>query len=70
MAQELLQCQEVEAYSIIPVLPSRVPRGGKRRIARTLHQEQGMTVIMVTHDHYIAGHAERVLELRDGKLQC
>lgn len=31
-----------------------------------LHREQGMTIVMVTHDPIIAGRAERVIELHDG----
>ena len=30
---------------------------------------QGMTVIMVTHDEQMAGHASRVLRMRDGHLE-
>ncbi len=33
-----------------------------------LHREQGVTIVMVTHDPNIAAHAGRVIELRDGRL--
>jgi len=35
---------------------------------QTLHREIGQTVIMVTHDAFIAKHAERVLRLADGRI--
>src|SRR5688572_13450385 len=31
--------------------------------------EEGQTIIMVTHEHDIAAHAERVVLLRDGKIE-
>jgi lipoprotein-releasing system ATP-binding protein len=34
----------------------------------SLHREQGMTVIMVTHDHLLASMAQRVIKLVDGRL--
>ena len=34
----------------------------------SLHREQGMTVIMVTHDHQLASMAQRVIRLVDGQL--
>ena len=34
---------------------------------RALHQ-QGQTVILVTHEEDIAGHAKRIIRLRDGKI--
>lgn len=34
-----------------------------------LHRELGMTIVMVTHDLNIAKQAERIIELRDGKLR-
>jgi putative ABC transport system ATP-binding protein len=34
----------------------------------TLHSEQGMTIVMVTHDMGMAEYADRVIELRDGRL--
>jgi putative ABC transport system ATP-binding protein len=35
---------------------------------RQLHEEHGMTIIMVTHDPDIALQCERVIHLRDGKI--
>ena len=34
-----------------------------------LHREQGQTIVMVTHDRSLARQADRVLVLRDGKLE-
>jgi putative ABC transport system ATP-binding protein len=36
---------------------------------RQLHRDQKMTVIVVTHDPGVAAHADRVIALRDGKLE-
>jgi putative ABC transport system ATP-binding protein len=33
-----------------------------------LHQEQGQTVIFVTHDPFIAQHTQRIVHLADGKI--
>ena len=33
-----------------------------------LHQEQGQTVIFVTHDPFIAHHTNRIIRLADGKI--
>ncbi len=30
--------------------------------------EQGMTILMVTHDRFIAEHSERIIHLRDGRV--
>ena len=38
------------------------------RVFATLH-EQGQTIIMVTHESDIAAHAERVVVLRDGRVE-
>lgn len=35
---------------------------------RKLHKEQGTTIIMVTHDAYVARHADRIEHLRDGRI--
>jgi putative ABC transport system ATP-binding protein len=35
---------------------------------QNLHSESGQTVIMVTHDSFIARHAERVIRLDDGRI--
>jgi putative ABC transport system ATP-binding protein len=37
-------------------------------VLQRLNREQGLTVIMVTHEPDIAAYAERVLVLRDGLL--
>ena len=34
-----------------------------------LHQEQGQTIVMVTHDRTLAREADRVLVMKDGKLE-
>jgi ABC-type antimicrobial peptide transport system, ATPase component len=33
-----------------------------------LHSENGQTVILVTHDPYIARHTDRIIQLSDGKI--
>ncbi|HLD06307.1 MAG TPA: ABC transporter ATP-binding protein [Candidatus Nanoarchaeia archaeon] len=35
---------------------------------RKLHKERGTTIIMVTHDAYVARHADRIEHLRDGRI--
>ncbi len=37
-------------------------------IFRQLHQEQGITLVMVTHDPRIGAAAERIIELMDGRV--
>jgi len=37
-------------------------------ILRRLHEEEGMTVVIVTHDEAIAARAQRVIRLRDGQI--
>lgn len=38
------------------------------QIFQRLNREQGITVVFVTHDPWIARHTERVIMLRDGKI--
>lgn len=33
-----------------------------------LHFEQGHTIILITHEQYVAEHAERIIHLRDGEI--
>ncbi len=33
-----------------------------------LHQEQGRTIILITHEPYVAEHAQRVIHIRDGEI--
>jgi putative ABC transport system ATP-binding protein len=35
---------------------------------QTLHRETGQTVILVTHDAYVARHTNRIIKLADGKI--
>jgi putative ABC transport system ATP-binding protein len=37
-------------------------------VLNTLNRDQGVTVILITHEHEIARHAQRTLVLRDGRL--
>jgi putative ABC transport system ATP-binding protein len=34
----------------------------------TLH-DQGNTIILVTHEEYIAEHSDRIIRLRDGRVE-
>lgn len=38
-------------------------------VLETLHRERGQTIVMVTHDRTVAKMADRVLVLKDGKLE-
>lgn len=35
---------------------------------QTLHQKQGRTIILITHEPYVAEHAERIIFIRDGEI--
>jgi lipoprotein-releasing system ATP-binding protein len=38
-------------------------------LLETLHREQGQTIVLVTHDRALAREADRILVLRDGRLE-
>jgi putative ABC transport system ATP-binding protein len=33
-----------------------------------LHQKQGRTIVLITHEPYVAEHAERIIHIRDGNI--
>jgi putative ABC transport system ATP-binding protein len=37
-------------------------------IFQRLNREQGITVILVTHEHDVAQHAQRIISVRDGVI--
>lgn len=39
-------------------------------LLRTLNREEGLTIVMVTHDETIAAKADRVIRLADGRVQA
>ncbi len=39
------------------------------RLLRRMHREEGATLILVTHDPEIANAAERIVKLRDGRIE-
>jgi putative ABC transport system ATP-binding protein len=38
------------------------------RILRTLNEERGITLVLVTHDENVAAHAHRLIHILDGRL--
>ncbi|RII29874.1 MAG: ABC transporter ATP-binding protein [Geobacter sp.] len=38
-------------------------------LLRTIHRERGTTIVMVTHDHHAASACDRLIKLRDGKVE-
>jgi len=38
-------------------------------LLRTIHRERGTTIVIVTHDHHAAGVCERLIRLRDGRVE-
>ncbi len=37
-------------------------------VLRVIHQQNNMTIIMVTHELNVAGHAQRILQVLDGRI--
>ncbi|MFH1028386.1 MAG: ABC transporter ATP-binding protein [Pseudomonadota bacterium] len=38
-------------------------------LLRAIHRERGTTIVMVTHDHHAASACERLIKLRDGRVE-
>ncbi|MBI1919614.1 MAG: ABC transporter ATP-binding protein [Geobacter sp.] len=38
-------------------------------LLRSIHRERGTTIVMITHDHHAASACERLIRLRDGKVE-
>lgn len=38
-------------------------------IIKKLNKEQGRTIILITHEEYISKYAERIIKLKDGKIE-
>jgi putative ABC transport system ATP-binding protein len=38
-------------------------------IFQSLNQDEGITIILVTHDQDIAKHAGRIIQMRDGRIE-
>ena len=38
-------------------------------ILQRLNRESGMTVLLITHEHDIAGYASRIVTVRDGRVR-
>lgn len=39
------------------------------RLFQQLNREEGITIVLVTHDAHVAGHADRIIHIRDGLLE-
>jgi len=39
-------------------------------LLRDLNREQGLTMILVTHDHHIAAQADRTVRLFEGRIEA
>jgi ABC-type lipoprotein export system ATPase subunit/ABC-type lipoprotein release transport system permease subunit len=39
-------------------------------LLRNLNREQGITLVVVTHDQEVAGYADRIVRLRDGQIEA
>ncbi len=35
---------------------------------QTLHMSQGRTIVLITHESYVAEHAQRIIQIRDGAI--
>lgn len=38
-------------------------------LLRTIHRERGTTIVIVTHDHHAASACDRLIKLRDGRVE-
>ncbi|MFH1285418.1 MAG: ATP-binding cassette domain-containing protein, partial [Candidatus Micrarchaeota archaeon] len=39
------------------------------KIFDELHKKEGKTLVVVTHEHYVAQQSEKIIRLKDGKIE-
>ncbi len=57
-----------QSFGLLPVLSAAENVGLPMRLIRSIAHGEGITAIVATHDNALIELADRVLELKDGKL--
>ena len=63
-----LKCSFEQDFNVIASEIMRFERSENDVVFRKLNEEQGITVILVTHDQDVAKNARRTIVLRDGRI--